>query len=225
VGKSTLINAVLGSTLARVSNVPGRTQTLNWYILRDKLYVVDLPGYGFAQAPKEVQAVWRAFMGDYLRSQRKPLRRVFLLVDGRLGIQNIDLEMCELLHQNSVPHQIVCTKADKASAAELAKSAQTVKKYLDKASICFPKLIFTSCLRRRGIEELRSDILTACGIELPNQELREPPPELLAKARALESDPEAHIRHKSPKKKLQEATPLIDLPVTHRSGPRAPRRR
>jgi hypothetical protein len=118
----------------------------------------------------------------------------------------------------------VCTKADKASAAELSKAVKTVKKYLDKASICFPKLILTSCLRRRGIEELRSDILTSCGIELPNQELREPPPELLAKSQALEQgDPEAHLRHKAPKKKLQEATPLIDLPAS--SGQRAPRRR
>lgn len=122
--------------------------------------------------------------------------------------------------------QIVCTKADKATAAELSKAAQTVKKYLNKASICFPKLIFTSCLRRRGIEDLRSDILTACGIEVPNQQLREAPPELLAKSQALEqSDPEAHLRHKAPKKKLQKTTPLIDLPVTARSSQRAPRRR
>ena len=116
VGKSSLINALFNRrNLAKTSAQPGRTQQLNYFDLDGQLYLVDLPGYGFAKAPPAEVKKWQANMFEYLRG-RPTLRRVFLLIDSRFGLKPIDLEIMELLAQAAVNYQVVLTKADKISA-------------------------------------------------------------------------------------------------------------
>ena len=121
VGKSTLINALTGrKTLARASNTPGRTQELNFFALGPAHYLVDLPGYGFAEAPKPLVERWQALMRAYLAG-RPTLRRAFLLIDARHGIKPVDAEIMALLDRSAVTFQAVLTKADKPGAAALAR--------------------------------------------------------------------------------------------------------
>src|SRR5579859_676262 len=121
VGKSSLINAVAGRrALARVSNTPGRTQQVNFFAVGDWLMVVDLPGYGYAEAPKDTVAGWTDLIKLYLKG-RVTLRHVLLLIDGRHGVKPNDHEIMTLLDRAAVPYQIVLTKADKIGAAEARK--------------------------------------------------------------------------------------------------------
>ena len=116
VGKSSLINALFGQKkLAKTSATPGRTQQLNYFNLNDKLYVVDLPGYGFAKAPKDIVKSWQKLINTYLVG-RASLRRVFLLIDSRHGVKKIDEEIMDMLDKAAVTYQIVLTKIDKISA-------------------------------------------------------------------------------------------------------------
>ena len=121
VGKSSLINALFGQRkLAKTSSTPGRTQQLNYFNLDNRLYVVDLPGYGFAKAPKDIVQNWQKLINTYLVG-RANLRRVFLLIDSRHGIKKIDEEIMDMLDKAAVTYQIVLTKIDKISAKELEK--------------------------------------------------------------------------------------------------------
>ena len=121
VGKSSLINALFGQRkLAKTSSTPGRTQQLNYFNLDDKIYVVDLPGYGFAKAPKDIVKSWQQLINTYLVG-RANLRRVFLLIDSRHGIKKIDSEIMDMLDKAAVTYQIVLTKIDKISTKELDK--------------------------------------------------------------------------------------------------------
>ena len=124
VGKSSLINALTGrKALARASNTPGRTQEINFFTLGERHYLVDLPGYGFAEAPKPVVERWQALLRAYLAG-RPTLRRAFLLIDARHGPKPVDVEIMELLDRSAVTFQAVLTKADKPSAAGLADAVR-----------------------------------------------------------------------------------------------------
>jgi GTP-binding protein len=159
VGKSSLINAMVKhGGLARTSNTPGRTQELNFFTpANDRLYLVDMPGYGFAKAPKEKVAAWTSLIRAYL-SGRPTLRRVFVLIDSRHGIKSADLEILKLLDTTAVPFQVVLTKADKISVPALAAIKAATEKALASHPAAFPTVLTTSAEKGAGIEELRATL-------------------------------------------------------------------
>lgn len=161
VGKSSLINALVGMTaLARTSNTPGRTQELNIFEAVDApLRIVDMPGYGFAQAPKDKVAQWTRLIHAYLTG-RPNLRRVYVLVDGRHGPKANDLTVMNELDGAAVSYQIVLTKADKPSKTELDKVIAATRAAIVKRPAAHPELIVTSSETRFGIERLRTEIAT-----------------------------------------------------------------
>ena len=158
VGKSSLINALTGrKTLAKTSNTPGRTQQLNYFNLADKIYMVDMPGYGFAQAPDSLVKKWQKMIFAYLQG-RANLKRVFLLIDARHGIKKVDTEIMEMLDKAAVNYQVVLTKTDKISAVELAKVITETNKTLKEHPAAHINVMATSSEKNRGIEELRAEI-------------------------------------------------------------------
>jgi GTP-binding protein len=158
VGKSSLINALTGrKALARASNTPGRTQEINFFTLGAAHYLVDLPGYGFAEAPKPLVARWQALMRDYLAG-RATLRRAFLLIDARHGIKAVDGEIMALLDRSAVTFQVVLTKADKPGAAALAATLAEVAAGLARHPAAFPEIAVTSAETGEGIAGLRATI-------------------------------------------------------------------
>jgi len=160
VGKSSLINALTGRTsLARVSDTPGRTRELNFFSLGKDgaLYLVDMPGYGYARAAKAQVKGWTRLIGDYLKGRRE-LKRVFLLIDARHGIKPNDKETMKLLDEAAVSYQVVLTKADKLKAAELPVVQAKVAAELAKHPAAYPQLITTSARFGTGIAELRAAI-------------------------------------------------------------------
>ncbi|MCA8884309.1 MAG: YihA family ribosome biogenesis GTP-binding protein [Rhodobacteraceae bacterium] len=157
VGKSSLINALTGrKALARASNTPGRTQEINFFV-RDDLYVVDLPGYGFANAPVAVVEKWQRLLKSYL-SGRATLRRAFVLIDSRHGVKAVDEEIMSLLDKSAVPFQVVLTKDDKIKDKDRAAMLAQVRKALAKHPAAYPELIATSSESGLGIPTLRSVI-------------------------------------------------------------------
>jgi GTP-binding protein len=160
VGKSSLINALTGRKgLARASNTPGRTQEINFFTVGEAHYLVDLPGYGFANAPLAVVQKWQKLLKSYL-SGRPTLRRVFVLIDARHGAKAVDEEIMGLLDKSAVTFQAVLTKADKVSKAELAKSLEITRASLAKHPAAFPEIVLTSSEKSEGIETLRAIIAT-----------------------------------------------------------------
>lgn len=160
VGKSSLINALTGRKgLARASNTPGRTQEINFFTVGQAHYLVDLPGYGFANAPLAVVQKWQKLLKSYL-SGRPTLRRVFVLIDARHGAKAVDEEIMGLLDKSAVTFQAVLTKADKVSKAELAKSLEITRASLAKHPAAFPEIVLTSSEKSEGIETLRAIIAT-----------------------------------------------------------------
>ena len=159
VGKSSLINALVGQLrLARASNTPGRTQELNFFTEPNHdLYLVDMPGYGFAEAPKDKVAAWNKVLRAYLAG-RRTLLRVFLLVDARHGLKPVDDEIMALLDGAAVSYQVVLTKVDKISKTDLEKVADSTQKALAKHPAAFPHIIHTSSEKALGFEELRGTI-------------------------------------------------------------------
>lgn len=158
VGKSSLINALTGrKALARASNTPGRTQELNFFDLGGRLWLVDLPGYGYAQAPKDKVAAWQALLRQYLAG-RPTLRRAFVLVDSRHGLKPPDLEIMAMLDAAAVAYQIVLTKTDKPKAGEVARTADTVAEALRRRPAAHPTLRLTSAEKGDGLPELRAEI-------------------------------------------------------------------
>ncbi len=159
VGKSTLINALTGrKALARASNTPGRTQEINYFTLGD-IYLVDLPGYGFANAPVAVVQKWQALLKAYLQG-RVTLRRVFLLVDSRHGAKAVDEEIMSLLDSAAVTFQVVMTKADKPKKGDLDKALEATRKVLAKHPAAYPEIILTSSEKGEGLDTLRAVIAT-----------------------------------------------------------------
>ena len=160
VGKSSLINALTGrKTLARASNTPGRTQEINYFALGEERYLVDLPGYGYAEAPVAIVAKWQALLKQYL-SGRATLRRAFVLVDARHGVKAVDEEILTLLDRSAVTFQTVLTKVDKINATERAAVIEQAKGALAKHPAAYPEIIVTSSEKGEGIETLRALIAT-----------------------------------------------------------------
>jgi GTP-binding protein len=158
VGKSSLINAVTGRrALARTSNTPGRTQEINFFTQGPDHYLVDVPGYGFANAPVAVVGKWQRLLKAYL-SGRPSLRRVFLLIDARHGAKAVDEEIMMLLSKSAVTFQIVMTKCDKIHADELEITTQRTIESIRKFPAAFPEMVQTSSTDGDGIETLRAII-------------------------------------------------------------------
>ena len=160
VGKSSLINALTGrKTLARASNTPGRTQEINYFALGEERYLVDLPGYGYAEAPVAIVAKWQALLIQYL-SGRATLRRAFVLIDARHGIKAVDEEILKLLDRSAVTFQAVLTKVDKINRTEREAVIEQVKGALAKHPAAYPEIVVTSSEKGEGIETLRALIAT-----------------------------------------------------------------
>lgn len=168
VGKSSLINALTGrKTLARVSVTPGRTRELNFFALGPEgaLCLVDMPGYGYAKAPKSAVKGWTRLIQDYLRGRRE-LKRVFLLIDARHGIKARDRDTMSLLDEAAVSYQAVLTKADKPKLSELEAVIAKTEAELSKRPAAYPKILVTSARTGTGIPELRATVasLAANGV-------------------------------------------------------------
>ncbi|SPH22476.1 putative GTP-binding protein EngB [Ascidiaceihabitans donghaensis] len=160
VGKSTLINALTGRKgLARASNTPGRTQEINYFTAGDDLYLVDLPGYGYANAPLSVVEKWQRLLKQYL-SGRQTLRRAFVLIDGRHGVKQVDEEIMSLLDSAAVTFQCVLTKADKVKEKDRQKVLDVTRAALAKHPAAYPEILLTSSEKGDGIPTLRSIIAT-----------------------------------------------------------------
>jgi GTP-binding protein len=160
VGKSSLINALTGrKNLARASNTPGRTQEINYFTAGDSRYLVDLPGYGFAEAPVAVVKQWQALLKQYLQG-RATLRRAFVLIDTRHGVKAVDEEILGLLDKAAVTFQVVMTKADKVNQATREANIAQVMEALRRHPAAFPEIVVTSSEKGEGIETLRAIIAT-----------------------------------------------------------------
>ncbi|CTQ33890.1 ribosome biogenesis GTP-binding protein YihA/YsxC [Jannaschia rubra] len=160
VGKSTLINALTGrKALARASNTPGRTQEINFFTLAGSHYLVDLPGYGFANAPVAVVAKWQALLKAYLAG-RPSLRRAFVLIDARHGVKEVDEQIMSLLDASAVTFQTVLTKADKVKDADRDAALDQTRRALARHPAAYPELIVTSSEKGWGIPTLRATIAT-----------------------------------------------------------------
>ncbi len=158
VGKSSLINALTGrKVLARTSNTPGRTRELNLFTADAGLAIMDMPGYGYARAPKREIGNWTQLIFDYLRG-RPNLRRVYLLVDARHGLKASDLDALDLLDKAAVSYQIVLTKCDEPKAEALARVVAETKAAVAKRPAAHPDVLATSARAGEGIAELRAEI-------------------------------------------------------------------
>ena len=158
VGKSSLINALTNRKgLARASNTPGRTQEINFFELGEARYLVDLPGYGYANAPLAVVEKWQRLLKNYL-SGRPNLRRAFVLIDSRHGIKPVDEEIMQLMNRSALTFQVVMTKADKIKDYERDRVLEQVRGKLAKHPAAFPELIMTSSEKGDGIATLRAVI-------------------------------------------------------------------
>lgn len=156
VGKSSLINALTGRKgLARASNTPGRTQEINFFTLTESHYLVDLPGYGFANAPLAVVEKWQRLLKQYLQG-RVGLRRAFVLIDSRHGVKDVDEEIMSLLDSAAVTFQVVMTKADKVKEKDRAKIMDQVRSKLSKHPAAFPEIVLTSSEKGDGIPTIRA---------------------------------------------------------------------
>ena len=163
VGKSSLLNALTNRNgLARTSNTPGRTQELNFFDVGEplKFRLVDMPGYGFAKAPKDMVRKWRFLVNDFLRG-RQTLKRALVLIDSRHGVKDVDREILEMLDKAAVSYRLVLTKADKVKATDLAKVHDQIIEEARKRPAAHPDIIATSSEGGLGIPELRAAVLEA----------------------------------------------------------------
>ena len=163
VGKSSLLNALTNrNSLARTSNTPGRTQELNFFEVGDpvRLRLVDMPGYGFAKAPKDVARKWRFLVNDYLRG-RQVLKRALVLIDSRHGVKDIDREVMKMLDDAAVGYRVILTKADKIKASELEAVQAATEAEARKRPAAHPEVIATSSEGGLGMDRLRAAVLEA----------------------------------------------------------------
>lgn len=175
VGKSSLINALVGQKgLARTSNTPGRTQELNYFVPDGysgegndlpPMALVDMPGYGYAQAPKEQVDAWTKLVFDYLRG-RATLKRVYVLIDARHGIKKNDEDVLTLLDKAAVSYQIVLTKTDKIKPAGLPKLLADTAEKIRKRPAAYPGVLATSSEKSEGLDDLRAAIAGTVGLSL-----------------------------------------------------------
>lgn len=163
VGKSSLLNALTGRNgLARTSNTPGRTQELNFFDVGDPLSfrLVDMPGYGYAEAPRDVVRKWGFLVNDYLRG-RAVLKRALVLVDCRHGLKDVDREVMKMMDAAAVSYQLVLTKSDKVKATALAQVREQVEAEARLHPAAHPQIIATSSEKGGGIAELRAALVAA----------------------------------------------------------------
>ena len=163
VGKSSLLNALTNrNKLARTSNTPGRTQELNFFDVGEpiQLRLVDMPGYGFAEAPRDMVKRWRFLINDFLRG-RQVLKRALVLVDARHGLKDVDRDVMKMLDGAAVSYHVVLTKTDKIKPSALAATLETVRSEVAKHPAAHPLLFSTSSETGEGIAELRATILGA----------------------------------------------------------------
>jgi GTP-binding protein len=165
VGKSSLLNALTNrNSLARTSNTPGRTQELNFFDVGEplKFRLVDMPGYGFAEAPKDVVKKWRFLINDFLRG-RQVLKRALVLIDSRHGIKEVDRDVMTMLDEAAVSYRIILTKADKIKASALAEVSADTEAEARKRPAAHPEIIATSSEKGLGMAELRAAVVEAVG--------------------------------------------------------------
>ena len=165
VGKSSLLNALTNRNgLARTSNTPGRTQELNFFDVGNPLVcrLVDMPGYGFAKAPRDMVRKWRYLVNDFLRG-RAVLKRALVLIDSRHGIKDVDREVMKMLDEAAVSYHLVLTKADKIKASELRETTEKVTAEARTHVAAHPDILVTSSEKGLGIPELRAAVLDAIG--------------------------------------------------------------
>jgi len=163
VGKSSLLNALTNrSSLARTSNTPGRTQELNFFDVGEPLQfrLVDMPGYGFAEAPRDMVKRWRFLVNDYLRG-RQVLKRALVLIDSRHGIKTVDNDILDMLDAAAVSYRIILTKADKIKASALAEVRERTEAEVRKRPAAHPDIIATSSEKGMGLPEVRAAVLEA----------------------------------------------------------------
>jgi GTP-binding protein len=165
VGKSSLLNALTGrKSIARTSVTPGRTQELNFFDVGEPLVfrLVDMPGYGFAKAPKDMVKKWRFLVNDFLRG-RAVLKRTLVLIDSRHGLKEVDREMLDMLDAAAVSYRLVLTKADKIKPTELEKVAAETAEEARKRPAAHPDILSTSSETGLGMPELRAAVIEALG--------------------------------------------------------------
>ena len=160
VGKSSLLNALTGRrSLARTSRTPGRTRQINFFMLAERLVLADLPGYGFARAPKREIARWTALIRRYLVG-RANLRRCCLLIDARRGAQQSDRDVMALMDEAAVSYQVILTKSDKVKPGAAARRAAALRDELKAHAAAYPSVLLTSAVSGEGIAELRATLAT-----------------------------------------------------------------
>ena len=163
VGKSSLVNALTGrKTLARTSHTPGRTQQLNFFDLGGRLMMADMPGYGYARAPKAEVEKWTRLVNAYLKG-RQQLLRVLVLIDARHGLKEVDHKVMKMLDTSAVSYQVVLTKVDKVKPGPLEKLLEKMRGELSRHVAAHPIIRCTSSAKKQGIEELRAEILRLAG--------------------------------------------------------------
>lgn len=166
VGKSSLINALVGmKKLARASNEPGRTREVNFFVLDERLRLVDLPGYGWAKASKSTVRTFQSMGRDYLRG-RANLKRAYLLIDARHGLKDVDNEPMDAFDKAAVSYQIILTKADKIKPAEVEAVLAKTQIAIAKRPAAYPRVLATSSEKGGGLPELRAEIMAACEVSL-----------------------------------------------------------
>ena len=158
IGKSSLVNALTGRrTLARISNTPGRTQQINFFDLGGRLMLADLPGYGYAKAPRDLVEQWTLLADSYLRG-RAPLRRTLLLIDARHGLKSADHKVMTMLNTAAVSYQCVLTKCDKLTRAGLQATVDAVGGEVSRLGAAHPRIFATSARGGLGIDALRAEL-------------------------------------------------------------------
>ena len=158
VGKSSLINAIMGRNIAHVSKTPGRTQQLNFFNVGDKFHLVDMPGYGYAKVSKAMQEKWDLLIKDYLRG-RPNLRATFVLVDSRHGLKESDKHTMKMLDEAAVFYRVILTKTDEVKKKDLDQITDFVETYIKKSPAAFPKVTLSSSHDNKGISEIHEIIL------------------------------------------------------------------
>jgi GTP-binding protein len=158
VGKSSLINAIMGRKIAHVSHTPGRTQQLNFFEVGEHFWLVDMPGYGYAKVSKTMKASWDTLIKNYLAG-RPNLRVVFLLIDSRHGLKDTDIETMKMLDKAAVAYRIILTKCDEPKPADLQKVKDAVEVVLKKHPAAFPFAFPVSAWEKTGIDEIHEMIM------------------------------------------------------------------
>ena len=159
VGKSSLVNSLTSQKVAIVSNTPGRTRQLNFFIISKKLMLVDMPGYGFAKAKGKHIEQWQKTSYEYFAT-RKPLKRVFMLVDPIKGLKETDFEMANIFNGLGLSFQLILTKTDKLKTEELEKAKVKIIQQSEKWPALYPELLYCSCKRNDGFDQIKRAIVT-----------------------------------------------------------------